>query len=781
MKDTVLALIRAQGDGFGTHAATVASFAAAYRAAGFRCEFASVSRGSNMDALSAILESGRVAFVHCEQGQALSLAGQMDGRRANLFDMIGVPAVAQIRDPVIAPWVWDRLHDGPERLVCVHTDPMNLALLDLFGIRRGHHAAGPHTTYDIHLPEVDADTRRTWANQRVFYVGSHADPDTVYREVVECFPEYRTLLDMVDQLAWPASPWTIVDGVNAAPAMQDLVRHDAPKARQVLFLVHQFMRFRIREAFFKVVSRYPIPIYWRGPVPHTSATPRAEIQGGLMLHEVLGRIANTPFTLNIHSNSSHAFGERVASALKWGSVPITNAAPGLEVYGIDRFCRTYADWDQLQATLEEVLSGREAPPVPRPTAADLAVLAPNRTVARILEDLKSYGVTAPEAPREHPPEPVGSAAPAKAPTPSSVHTQVFYWPGYVQNPYLRLVSEHMPQGWTATSGGIHSALVHALGSTGTRTVFHLHWLTPVFADAETDADGREAIAVFLDRIKAFKALGGRVMWTIHNIVSHDRRFADLEAALSGFLAEQADVIHVHSLHAPAAVAPYYTLPAEKVVVAPHPSYIGVYPDSMPRAEARKHLGIGEDRVLFAHVGRLEPYKGVDRLLAVFSHIVTLAPDAGLIIAGLPSAAVAPGTIKGWAKDVPNVQVFEGRVPDAQLQVIYNAADYAVLPFRDILTSGSALAALSFGCPVIMPNIPAVTDYVHDGEGALLYNRDNPNGLTTALLRALSETADQRRAHRQAARTAVEPFTWTRMVTTLTDALDALETPPPKPR
>ena len=42
------------------------------------------------------------------------------------------------------------------------------------------------------------------------------------------------------------------------------------------------------------------------------------------------------------------------------------------------------------------------------------------------------------------------------------------------------------------------------------------------------------------------------------------------------------------------------------------------------------------------------------------------------------------------------------IPDAELQVWLRAADVVVLPFRDILTSGSAILALSFGRAVVAP-------------------------------------------------------------------------------
>jgi len=59
----------------------------------------------------------------------------------------------------------------------------------------------------------------------------------------------------------------------------------------------------------------------------------------------------------------------------------------------------------------------------------------------------------------------------------------------------------------------------------------------------------------------------------------------------------------------------------------------------------------------------------------------------------------------------------------------------VLPYKNALTSGAALLALSFGVPVIAPATEAFEGLVEDGSTGLLYSADNPEALTRALARA----------------------------------------------
>ena len=53
----------------------------------------------------------------------------------------------------------------------------------------------------------------------------------------------------------------------------------------------------------------------------------------------------------------------------------------------------------------------------------------------------------------------------------------------------------------------------------------------------------------------------------------------------------------------------------------------------------------------------------------------------------------------------------------------NASDVVVLPFRDILTSDSAILAMSFGKPVITPAIGCTLDILKDSRN-FPYNPSN---------------------------------------------------------
>jgi len=54
-----------------------------------------------------------------------------------------------------------------------------------------------------------------------------------------------------------------------------------------------------------------------------------------------------------------------------------------------------------------------------------------------------------------------------------------------------------------------------------------------------------------------------------------------------------------------------------------------------------------------------------------------------------------------------IKVFLDFIPDNDIQIYMNAADIIVLPYLDILNSGVAILAMSFGKPVIAPRTGSI--------------------------------------------------------------------------
>jgi beta-1,4-mannosyltransferase len=320
---------------------------------------------------------------------------------------------------------------------------------------------------------------------------------------------------------------------------------------------------------------------------------------------------------------------------------------------------------------------------------------------------------------------------------------VAVWPLDAQNPFQALLTSRFEEAGLVPVGMDRLAdlddpvalpALAALRADGVHVVLHLHWLARVMRGAESEAAGRERVAAFFAALDAFRAVGGRLVWTAHNVLPHDTAFPDVDADLRRGVVARADVVHVLSEGTVAAAAPLYAIPPEKVLHLPHPAYLGVYRDEVSDADARRVYGLGADEIVFGLVGHLRPYKGLDELLDAFEALVAAPPDARrrrLLIAGTPGADPSIDALLARARAHPDVVVDARRIPADELSIPLRASDVIVLPYRSSLNSGAMLLALSFGRPVIAAASPHVTETVGP-DASITFQPEDRDALEAAL-------------------------------------------------
>ncbi|MBI4815133.1 MAG: glycosyltransferase family 4 protein [Deltaproteobacteria bacterium] len=244
-------------------------------------------------------------------------------------------------------------------------------------------------------------------------------------------------------------------------------------------------------------------------------------------------------------------------------------------------------------------------------------------------------------------------------------------------------------------------------------VLHLHWLHDlVLAGARRRRTAKKA-SRFLGELLLLKALGTKLVWTIHNIVEHERRDPEAELLIYRVLTRALDTIIVHCDRAAEEVARQYRLSArQKIRIIRHGHYRDAYESTWTRAQARDRLGYSPSDLVFLHFGQLRPYKEVPRLVEAFGRLSR--KDVRLLLVG--------SSPKGERLVLPKddrIRAIETFVPDEDVAMYLRAADIAVLPFARVLTSGSLVLAMSFGLPVIAPRIGCLPETIPP-EGGLFY-------------------------------------------------------------
>ena len=277
-------------------------------------------------------------------------------------------------------------------------------------------------------------------------------------------------------------------------------------------------------------------------------------------------------------------------------------------------------------------------------------------------------------------------------------------------------------------------------------VLHLHWLNGVTERAESAEEAGGQATAFLARLDSLRALGCRLAWTIHNALPHGVRFEAEAVAVRRGVVERAALVHALTASTPAEVAPWFSVPADRLVVIPHPSYAGVYPATATRESARFELGLWPDELVFLAFGAIRPYKGIDSLLVAWRAAAASSPaPRRLVVAGAVTPGPGSDELLLDLAVTPDVAAFPRRIEDALVGDFHRAADVAVLTRTQALNSGVLLLALTFGLPVVAPRFAAAVELL-DERVALLYEPGDQDGLAEALRRAPELVAGNPGAH-----------------------------------
>ncbi|MEO5875963.1 MAG: glycosyltransferase [Streptosporangiaceae bacterium] len=231
---------------------------------------------------------------------------------------------------------------------------------------------------------------------------------------------------------------------------------------------------------------------------------------------------------------------------------------------------------------------------------------------------------------------------------------------------------------------------------------HLHWVWGFALPGR-----RISQAWFLVVLGTIRLLGLPLVWTAHNVLPHRPVFAD-DVAARRLLVRRCDLVILHTQATGAALAALGAPPGRAVViphgpfpVRPRPAPAGPQAEGPAPAESG---GAGFGARTFVHVGRIEPYKGVEELLAAFAAV---PGRARLVVAGACGDPGLAARLRAAAGE--RVELRLGHVPEAELGELLASADVVVLPFRAIATSGSALLVLSHGRPLLIPAHPTLAD------------------------------------------------------------------------
>ncbi len=184
------------------------------------------------------------------------------------------------------------------------------------------------------------------------------------------------------------------------------------------------------------------------------------------------------------------------------------------------------------------------------------------------------------------------------------------------------------------------------------------------------------------------------------------------------------------------------VPAEQVWIVPN----GVDPDAFaPRAPdpaLRARYGLG-DRSLIGYVSNLDhPREGQETLIEATALLGAAGRDVACLIVGEGRRRAELEAIAAASEAADRV-VFTGAVPHDEVPALYALLDVFVVPRRDeraarLVTPLKPFEAMAMGRPLIVADLPALTEVAPDGVRSLAYPSGDAPALAAAVERLLDD-------------------------------------------
>jgi D-inositol-3-phosphate glycosyltransferase len=223
-------------------------------------------------------------------------------------------------------------------------------------------------------------------------------------------------------------------------------------------------------------------------------------------------------------------------------------------------------------------------------------------------------------------------------------------------------------------------------------------------------------------ISLAKLFGFKVVITAHDVESfHGQR--DSEKAKAILM--KANAVIAHNFVSKKALIEKVELPDHLIYIIPHGNYIDLIRSRPQKSVARQALGIDGDKVIL-FFGQIKKVKGLDCLLEALPLVLKENPTAKLIIAG----KLWKDDWKCYEQIIKKHQLATSiiehihYIADEDVANYYCAADIIALPYKEIYQSGVLLMAMSYQTPVVVSDIPGMTEVIKHNENGLVFEKNN---------------------------------------------------------
>ncbi|OGO00925.1 MAG: hypothetical protein A2Y59_06590 [Chloroflexi bacterium RBG_13_52_14] len=196
---------------------------------------------------------------------------------------------------------------------------------------------------------------------------------------------------------------------------------------------------------------------------------------------------------------------------------------------------------------------------------------------------------------------------------------------------------------------------------------------------------------------------------------------------------------------------YYDAPPDKISVIP----CGVNLDLFQRIDketARRHLGFNGNKIIL-FVGRIEPLKGLDKLLTALPAVGNGQKPRLVVVGGDERSQSEVERLRKLSRSlrIQDSVTFRGIEEQERLPLYYSAADVCVIPSYYESFGLVALESLACGTPIVATRVGCIDSVIRQGQNGCMVEDNAPACLADSIAGLLdrqgngSESADSIRA------------------------------------
>ncbi len=267
-------------------------------------------------------------------------------------------------------------------------------------------------------------------------------------------------------------------------------------------------------------------------------------------------------------------------------------------------------------------------------------------------------------------------------------------------------------------------------------IIHFHWIHDIsgFLNRNIVISNLKLLIFILDIYLIKYILKTKIVWTIHNIYSHDCFHPYIERFIRKLLSNKANVLICHCNQAKKEIRREFGTSYNKINVIPIGNYLNWYKNKISKKNALKYLNLNSSDFIFLSFGPIKPYKGINNLIKSFNTLDSNR-NVKLLVIGEPKTDKIKTALIKNSKDCKNIKFVFNFVNDDDLQIYFNASDVVVFSYQKILTSAGIPLAMSFSKPIIAPRLGCILEILDD-KGSFLYNSFEDEGLSKVLEKAI---------------------------------------------